>query len=150
MANNVLLEEFGGFDLHLGGKDLQFPHHANEVAQLEAYYNKSDLIQMFMHSGHLKIDNQVMSKSLMNFKTIEEGLKNYTANQLRLLFLQVEYSADIDYSINQLVLTTNLDDKITQFIKNVNAIPLEKNSPNMDQKDIQMLKLMAQTDVKVK
>ena len=78
MSDNVLIKEFGGFELHLGGKDLQFPHHANEVAQLEAYYNKADLIQFFMYSGHLKIDNDIMSKSKMNFKTIEEGLKNYT------------------------------------------------------------------------
>lgn len=38
MSDEFLLKQFGGFDLHLGGKDLQFPHHANEVAQLEAFY----------------------------------------------------------------------------------------------------------------
>lgn len=80
MSNNVLINQFKGFDLHLGGKDLQFPHHANEVAQLEAYYNKSDILNNFMHSGHLRIDNEIMSKSKMNFKTIEEVLKNYSAN----------------------------------------------------------------------
>lgn len=44
MINNVLQQQFGGIDMHFGGKDLQFPHHANELAQLEAYWNKSDLI----------------------------------------------------------------------------------------------------------
>lgn len=39
MAYKVIIKEFGGFDMHFGGKDLQFPHHANEIAQLEAFFN---------------------------------------------------------------------------------------------------------------
>ena len=74
MLHKVLLEQFGGIDLHLGGKDLQFPHHANEVAQLEAFYMRSDICKMFVHSGHLRIDGEVMSKSKLNFKTIRDVL----------------------------------------------------------------------------
>lgn len=98
MSNEFLLKQFGVFDLHLGGKDLQFPHHANEVAQLEAFYQKADLIKFFMHSGHLRINNEVMSKSKMNFKTIQDVLQQFTMNQLRILFLQVDYASDINYS----------------------------------------------------
>ncbi|KAH8942530.1 hypothetical protein BDL97_14G105600, partial [Sphagnum fallax] len=69
-------------DIHSGGHDLQFPHHDNELAQTEAYFNSSQ----FFHSGHLSIDGLKMSKSLKNFITIKEALQKYTSRQLRMLF----------------------------------------------------------------
>ncbi|CAL6045299.1 Cysteinyl-tRNA_synthetase [Hexamita inflata] len=150
MSNNVLVNEFNGFELHLGGKDLQFPHHANEVAQLEAFYNKSDQIEVFMHSGHLRIDNEVMSKSKMNFKTIADVLQNYTANQLRILFLQVDYASDINYSTNQLDYAVALDAKITQFINNISTIEKQVSPPELLPADMKLIKSMVNTKQAVK
>ena len=150
MSNNVLLKEFGGFECHLGGKDLQFPHHANEVAQLEAFYNKSDLIDFFMHSGHLRIDNEVMSKSKMNFKTIESVLNQYTANQLRVLFLQVDFASDINYSVNQLDNAVALEQKIVQFFQNVNTLEIPARPPVIGAPEMTLLKQMADTKQQVK
>ena len=57
-------------DVHCGGIDLQFPHHDNELAQSEAYYDCKQWVNYFLHSGHLHIENLKMSKSLKNFITI--------------------------------------------------------------------------------
>ena len=58
-------------DIHTGGVDLRFPHHDNEVAQSEAYYNCDNWINNFWHTGHLHIAGKKMSKSLKNFITIK-------------------------------------------------------------------------------
>lgn len=63
-------------DIHSGGIDLRFPHHDNEVAQSEAFYDSGkDWIGYFIHAGHLTIEGCKMSKSLKNFKTIKDELK---------------------------------------------------------------------------
>ena len=71
------------FQVHAGGIDLRFPHHTNEVAQAEAYHNSTsssdkmrEWIPHWLHTGHLHIDGLKMSKSLKNFITIEELLKD--------------------------------------------------------------------------
>lgn len=57
-------------DIHGGGMDLKFPHHANEMAQSEAYSGKP-LANIWMHSGFLNINKEKMSKSLNNYWTVE-------------------------------------------------------------------------------
>ena len=74
-------------DIHTGGVDLKFPHHDNEIAQSEAYYNCNQWIKYFWHTGHLHIDGQKMSKSLKNFTTIKEILEVYNQRQIRYMFL---------------------------------------------------------------
>ena len=58
-------------DIHSGGCDLKFPHHDNEIAQSEAYYDCDNWINNFWHTGHLHIAGKKMSKSLKNFTTIK-------------------------------------------------------------------------------
>ncbi|TFK25197.1 cysteinyl-tRNA synthetase [Coprinopsis marcescibilis] len=95
MASAVLGDQL---DLHSGGMDLMFPHHTNELAQSEAYYNKESWVDCFVHTGHLHIKGLKMSKSLKNFITIEEALEKYTANQLRLAFLLHPWHSKMDFS----------------------------------------------------
>ena len=66
-------------DVHSGGIDLRFPHHDNEIAQSEAYYGTDRWVNHWWHTGHLHIDGLKMSKSLKNFITIKEILKNYSS-----------------------------------------------------------------------
>ena len=66
-------------DIHSGGCDLKFPHHDNELAQSEAYYSCDNWINHFWHTGKLFIDGLKMSKSLKNYITIKQILKNHTA-----------------------------------------------------------------------
>lgn len=74
-------------DIHSGGIDLRFPHHDNEVAQSEAYYDCDSWITYFLHSGHLHIEGKKMSKSLKNFITIRHILETYNHRHIRFLFL---------------------------------------------------------------
>ena len=61
-------------DIHTGGKDLRFPHHENEIAQSEALTGKK-FVKVWMHSAFLNIDGEKMSKSLGNFVTLRDLLK---------------------------------------------------------------------------
>ncbi|VDO64750.1 unnamed protein product [Haemonchus placei] len=85
-------------DIHAGGFDLKFPHHDNEIAQVEAYYDKPQWVNYFIHCGTLRIAGMKMSKSLKNFITIREALQLYTSRQLRFLFLMHNWTDVLDYS----------------------------------------------------
>ena len=74
-------------DIHSGGEDLCFPHHDNEIAQAEAYFDNKQWVNYFLHSGHLHIEGLKMSKSLKNFITIRQALEKASPRQLRLMFL---------------------------------------------------------------
>lgn len=128
MAAAALGKNTGGaFDLHLGGCDLQFPHHDNELIQLECWAKRKNMISSFMHSGHLKIAGDVMSKSKKNFKTVREILQIFTANQVRMLFCMVPYTASLDYSISMMDAAVAKDKKITSFLANCRQIILNRN-----------------------
>ena len=77
--------------------DLKFPHHDNEIAQSEAYFENDDWVKYFLHSGHLTISGCKMSKSLKNFITIKECLQQYTSSQMRLMFLLHAWNSTLDY-----------------------------------------------------
>mmetsp|Transcript_4431 Transcript_4431/g.5919 ORF Transcript_4431/g.5919 Transcript_4431/m.5919 type:complete len:149 (+) Transcript_4431:761-1207(+) len=85
-------------DIHTGGVDLKFPHHDNEVAQSEAYYEKDNWVNNFWHTGHLHIAGRKMSKSLKNFITIKAILEKYNARQIRFVFLLHNWSSLMNYS----------------------------------------------------
>jgi cysteinyl-tRNA synthetase len=85
------------FDIHGGGPDLKFPHHENEIAQSEAA-NGSDYANTWMHAGALRIDGEKMSKSLGNFFTIRDVLKEYDAEVIRFFLASVQYRSEINYS----------------------------------------------------
>ncbi len=84
-------------DIHAGGRDLIFPHHENEIAQSEAY-TKKPFAKYWIHHGLLTINGQKMSKSLGNFITIEEALKKYPVDDLKIFFLMSAYASGIDFS----------------------------------------------------
>ncbi len=86
-------------DIHGGGIDLCFPHHQNEVAQVNAYFNTEyEWVKKFIHVGHLHIDGLKMSKSLKNFITIKDMLNKYDMNEIRLLFLLTNFEKPMHYS----------------------------------------------------
>jgi len=84
-------------DIHGGARDLIFPHHENEIAQSEAATGKP-FVRYFVHTGFLTVDGEKMAKSLGNFITIEDGLKKYGAQPLRMLFALSHYSSPIDFT----------------------------------------------------
>jgi cysteinyl-tRNA synthetase len=85
------------FDIHGGGTDLLFPHHENEIAQSEAATG-TKFVNVWMHNGPLRIDDEKMSKSLGNFFTVREVLKSYDAEVVRHLLIASHYRSPINYS----------------------------------------------------
>jgi len=85
------------FDIHGGGQDLQFPHHENEIAQSEAATGDK-FVNYWMHNGFVRVDDEKMSKSLDNFFTIREVLKEYRAEEVRYFILASHYRSPLNYS----------------------------------------------------
>ena len=85
------------FDIHGGGADLQFPHHENEIAQSEGA-SRHPFVNYWMHNGFVRVDNEKMSKSLGNFFTIRDVLKNYDAEVLRFFIIRSHYRSPLNYS----------------------------------------------------
>jgi cysteinyl-tRNA synthetase len=109
-------------DIHTGGCDLKFPHHDNEIAQSEAYYNSDTWINNFWHTGHLHIDGKKMSKSLKNFTTIKEILEHYNARQIRYMFLIHQWNKLMTYdSEKSLAEAVAKDRQFTEFFRSVKS-----------------------------
>jgi len=85
------------FDIHGGGVDLQFPHHENEIAQSEGA-NGRPPVAVWMHNGFVNVDNVKMAKSLGNFFTIRDVLKEYDGETIRFLMLRTHYRSPFNFS----------------------------------------------------
>lgn len=127
MMNEMLGEHV---DIHCGGCDLKFPHHHNEYLQTTAYFDNPDWVSCFLHSGHLHTNNQKMSQSLGNFRTIREFLQKYTPNQTRLLFLTHQWNDQCDLSPDTILCAQELDSRIYNFLKHLEH--LQHQSLTMD------------------
>jgi cysteinyl-tRNA synthetase len=106
MSCDLLSEHF---DIHGGGADLQFPHHENEIAQSEgALYGQArtasdePFVHYWMHNGHIRVNEEKMSKSLGNFFLIRDVLKNFDPEVLRFFMLRAHYRSPVNYSDIQL------------------------------------------------
>jgi cysteinyl-tRNA synthetase len=86
------------FDIHGGGMDLLFPHHENERAQSMAANNGSEFARFWVHNGFVTVESEKMSKSLGNFITIRDALKEYPPEVLRLFLLSKHYRSPLDFS----------------------------------------------------
>uniref|UniRef100_A0A4X1U881 Cysteine--tRNA ligase, cytoplasmic n=1 Tax=Sus scrofa TaxID=9823 RepID=A0A4X1U881_PIG len=106
-------------DIHGGGFDLRFPHHDNELAQSEAYFENDCWVRYFLHTGHLTIAGCKMSKSLKNFITIKDALKKHSARQLRLAFLMHAWKDTLDYSSNTMESALQYERFLNEFFLNV-------------------------------
>lgn len=113
MSMAKLLEPFGGgltcddpakntFDIHAGGLDLIFPHHENEIAQSCCAFGNERMANIWMHNGFLQVEGQKMSKSLGNFRTIREVLKDWPGEVARLTMLKTHYRQPIDWTAKSL------------------------------------------------
>jgi cysteinyl-tRNA synthetase len=89
------------FDIHGGGADLQFPHHENEIAQSEGAYRGETgkpFVNVWMHNGFVRIDDEKMSKSLGNFFTIRDVLAQFDPEVVRFFILRAHYRSPLNYS----------------------------------------------------
>ena len=95
------------FDIHGGGADLQFPHHENEIAQSEGVLYGSrpvtnPFVNYWMHNGHIRVNQEKMSKSLGNFFLIRDVLQQFDPEVVRFFMLRAHYRSPINYSDSQL------------------------------------------------
>ena len=127
------------FDIHGGGADLQFPHHENEIAQSEgALYGQNrkeddaPFVNYWMHNGHIRVNQEKMSKSLGNFFLIRDVLKSFDPEVLRFFILKAHYRSPINYSDAQLEEARSglvrLYTALAQALSNHHT-PLDANSP---------------------
>ncbi|GJD78052.1 cysteine--tRNA ligase [Methylobacterium gregans] len=86
------------FDIHAGGIDLIFPHHENEVAQSRCCFGTPVMANWWLHNGFLQVEGEKMSKSLGNFITIRDVLKDWPGEVVRLNMLKTHYRQPIDWT----------------------------------------------------
>lgn len=106
---SVMSQEYLGetLDIHLGGIDLLFPHHENEIAQAEGKTGQP-FAKYFIHGEHLLADGQKMSKSLKNFYTLRDiEQKGYDSLSLRYLFLTAHYRSVLNFTWESLEAAQN-------------------------------------------
>ncbi|XWV25590.1 cysteinyl-tRNA synthetase [Tupanvirus deep ocean] len=160
-CSTMIHETIGSeLDIHLGGIDLKFPHHHNERLQAHAYYHpkfkpntfnpelNKQWSTNFYHIGHLcvvvendkkEMVQQKMSKSLKNFTTIDEALKEITANQLRWMFVMHKWTDTMDFSEQTINHAKSYDTMITNFFNRVANYPFNRQDVVYNKKEYEML-----------
>ena len=128
------------FDIHGGGWDLKFPHHDNEIAQAEAYWGNGQWVNYFLHAGHLHIKGLKMAKSLKNFSTIRETLAEFSANEIRMVFLLQPWHKPMNFSSQVIGEGKEKLRVLVSFLGNIEAIcrgdALHRHQPLTDAEKI--------------
>jgi len=97
----ISMSELGSnYDIHGGAIELIFPHHEAEIAQAESIINNPPFVKYWVHAGLLLVNGEKMSKSLDNFVTLEDAIRNWSPNTLRLYFLSHHYRKDFNFKRN--------------------------------------------------
>ncbi len=119
IEDTAISEKYFGvqYDIHGGARDLIFPHHEAEIAQMEALSAKSPMAKYWLHAGFLTINGRKMAKSLGNFITIKDFLKKYIPDVLRFIVFSSHYRSPLDFS-DKLAkeAKTNLD-RLEEFLR---------------------------------
>jgi cysteinyl-tRNA synthetase len=116
------------FDIHGGGKDLIFPHHENEIAQSEAAEGK-EFARYWIHNGFVNINKEKMSKSLGNFFTIRDVLKEVDPEVLRFFLLTTHYRSPLDFSFDNLLEAENALERIYTTIDELDSAVFNNKKP---------------------
>ena len=104
------------FDLHVGGEDLMFPHHENEIAQSESASGKN-FARHWMHVRFLLVEGKKMSKSLGNFYTLRDLLlRGYKASAIRFLLTSVPYRNQLNFTFDGLMESTHAVERLRSFV----------------------------------
>jgi cysteinyl-tRNA synthetase len=127
MSMKVLGESF---DLHLGGEDLKFPHHEDEIAQSEGATGKP-FVKYWLHGAHLLVEGKKMSKSLGNFFTLRDlQAKGFTGREVRYLLLTAHYRETFNFTLDGLAGAKTALARIKECLEKLVEF-LEPNSPRI-------------------
>lgn len=135
IEDTAIVEKFFGpqIDIHGGARDLIFPHHEAEIAQMEGVSKKAPYSKYWMHTGFLTTKGQKMSKSLKNFVMIDEFLKKYSYRHLRYLVLKNLWRNPFDYSESAMVEVRSALERIEEFLIKIKDLKT-KSSKNKNKK----------------
>ncbi|MBI2577947.1 MAG: cysteine--tRNA ligase [Candidatus Wildermuthbacteria bacterium] len=136
IEDTAITEHYFGpqYDIHGGARDLIFPHHEAEIAQMEAVSGKEPLVRYWLHTGFLNVRGEKMSKSLGNFITIRNFLEKHSSRFLRFFVLKSHYRSPIDYNDDAMVQTDRELDRIDEFIERLRSIAVKGSAtPKLSQ-----------------
>lgn len=121
IEDTAITEKFFGtqYDIHGGGRDLIFPHHEAEIAQIESISGKKPMARYWMHVGFLTINGQKMSKSLKNIISIDDFLKRHSFRYLRFWVAKNLWRSPLDYSESSIIETKIALEKIEEYLRRV-------------------------------
>ena len=125
-------------DIHAGGMDLAFPHHENEIAQSEALTGKK-FANYWMHAAFLNVNNQKMSKSLNNFLTARDALKQYDPDVIRFLMLSGHYRIQLNFSNDLLESAKASVERLYNAIGNLENLISEVKINEMTEDEVKYL-----------
>ncbi|MBI4143842.1 cysteine--tRNA ligase [Candidatus Woesearchaeota archaeon] len=124
MSTHFLGEQF---DIHTGGVDNMFPHHENEIAQSEAAFGKK-FVNYWLHSEHLLVEGQKMSKSLGNFYTLRGLLaKGYHGQTIRYALMSAHYKQKLNFSFMSLDSSKNAIERLKEFVRRLDVAEGKQN-----------------------
>jgi cysteinyl-tRNA synthetase len=123
------LTELGDtLDMHLGGEDLIFPHHENEIAQSEAATGKP-FSRYWMHVKHLQLEGRKMSKSLGNFITVRELLdEGYDPASIRHQLISSHYRSDLNFTRDGIDASRSAVQRLVDFESRVADLPVSADA----------------------
>ena len=144
MSKKYLGEEI---DIHAGGEDLIFPHHENEIAQIECCNGKT-FARYWMHNGFLNIDNRKMSKSLGNFFTVREISEKYDLQVLRFFMLSAHYRSPLNFSAELMEAAGNGLNRIVNAVENLKFLAGNASQETLTESEAETQKALAEYEKK--
>ncbi|WMN60448.1 cysteine--tRNA ligase [Pseudoalteromonas xiamenensis] len=112
------------FDIHGGGSDLQFPHHENEIAQ-SCCANNGQYVNTWIHTGMVQVNKEKMSKSLGNFFTLRDVLKEFDAETVRYFLINGHYRSQLNYSQENLEQARATLERIYTALRGVELVEVD-------------------------
>jgi len=142
IEDTAITEKYFGsqYDIHGGARDLIFPHHEAEIAQMEAISGKSPLVKYWLHTGFLTVKGRKMAKSLGNFITIKDFLKRNPNWLLRFFIIKTHYRSPIDYNEKSILQTKEESERIAELVEKIKRI-----SRSSKQNSNEVKKLISET-----
>ena len=120
------------FDIHGGGQDLIFPHHENEIAQSRCAHDAELMARYWMHNGYLTVEGEKMSKSLGNYYTVHDLLKEAPGEAIRLSLLAGQYRQPLDFSKDALRQAKAQLDRLYGALRPLAGIAADSDGPPPD------------------
>jgi len=131
------------FDIHSGGADLVFPHHENEIAQTCAAHNNTDDLKSFakywFHNGFVNVEGEKMSKSLGNIRLVNELVKEFKGEVLRLTLVSAHYRQPLNWTRNIIKQNSTMLDRFYRNLKDLENIDAYKDDNQIDDNIIEGL-----------